>query len=125
MLWYAASSSLTRNFISLTCAHCCAPQAKLRGLDLWATSFGLVNGALSAASHLLSAWQSAAHELSRDWAAGVDNNGHVWQGQLHSDAHVSAYKERIEQVHDRCAGLGQCTSAHKRQQCSMHSAVLE
>ena len=36
--------------------------------------------------------------LSTDWAMGVDNGGHKWEGPALSDAYVDAFGQRLEEV---------------------------
>jgi hypothetical protein len=73
-------------------------QHKLRGFDLWRTSFSVLKGSLISAAQLLGSWATEAATLSSDWAMGLDADGHLWQGATFIDPYLTAFQERIEQV---------------------------
>ena len=73
-------------------------KAKVRGVDLWRTSFQLLKGSLIGALQLLAAWTSEASSLIQDWKVGVDTGGHAWDGGAFQDEYLIAFKERMEEV---------------------------
>lgn len=73
-------------------------QHKLKGFDLWRTSFSVLKGSLISAAQLLGGWAAEAATLSSDWAMGLDADGHLWQGPAFSDPFLGSFQERIEQV---------------------------
>lgn len=77
---------------------CLLLQNKLRGFDLWRTSFSVLKGSLISAAQLLRAWSSEASTLCSDWAMGLEAEGHLWQGGGYADTHLAAFQDRIEQV---------------------------
>lgn len=87
-------------------------QRKLKGVDLWRTSFNLLKGSLIAAGQLLAAWLNEASTLTSDWAVGLDAGGHLWEGPVFTDSHVAACQDRIERVSEfdiverSCGGRG-------------------
>lgn len=77
---------------------CLLLQNKLRGFDLWRTSFSVLKGSLISAAQLLGSWAAEAATLSNDWAMGLDTDGHLWQGATFTDSYLTSFQERIEQV---------------------------
>lgn len=81
-------------------------QHKLKGFDLWRTSFPVLKGSLISAAQLLGGWAAEAATLSSDWVLGLDADGHLWQGPTFSDSHLAAFQDRIEQVRSSTGWLG-------------------
>ena len=46
----------------------------------------------------MSLWVGEARGLTQDWAMGLDNGGHKWEGAAFADPFIFAFQERMEEV---------------------------
>lgn len=73
-------------------------QAQMRTLDIWTAPFGDVKTGLIGGSQILAMWVAESKALTQDWAMGLDNGGHPWEGAPFSDPAVHLLQERMEEV---------------------------
>lgn len=77
-------------------------QRQLAGVDVWTAPFGDLKPSLISSGQLLSAWVDEARTITADWAAGIDGNGHFWEGSAFAHPLCTALRERLDQVRHVC-----------------------
>ncbi|KAG1663699.1 hypothetical protein FOA52_013267 [Chlamydomonas sp. UWO 241] len=74
-------------------------QGHIKGSTLWTAPFSEIKPTLMGGSQIMAAWVGESKALTQDWAMGIDNGGHTWEGEPFYDTVVLKFQERMEEVY--------------------------